>query len=216
MPAGIFWVVGMALVISWFVAVVFTPYLGVGAAAEFRAHHDADQIYHTRIYSGLRRVIAWCVAHRVVVVAATALAFSGSVFLFATKVQKQFFPLSDRTELFFQMRLPEGSAIGATFEVAKQGETLLAGDEDAETWTTYVGQGSPRFWLGLNPQLPNEAFAEIVIKARDVKARERLKAKIEKAVSEGQLSEARCASIVSPLARRSAFRCNSASSDPIR
>ena len=189
---GIFWVVSIALVASWIVAVVFTPYLGVKLLPNFAGHHhDADRIYHTRIYSALRRIVVWCVAHRIVVVAATLLAFAGSVFLFATKVQKQFFPLSDRTELFFQMRLPEGTGIGASFETAKEGEKLLAGDDDAETWTTYVGQGSPRFWLGLNPQLPNEAFAEIVIKARDVKARERLKAKIEKAAAEGGLAEAR-------------------------
>ena len=189
---GIFWVVTIALVASWIVAVVFTPYLGVKLLPSFVGqHHDADQIYHTRIYNALRRVVVWCVRHRVIVAAATVLAFAGSVFLFATKVQKQFFPLSDRTELFFQMRLPEGTGIGATLAAARQGEALLAGDEDAETWTTYVGQGSPRFWLGLNPHLPNEAFAEIVINARNVAARERLKAKIEKAASEGVLSQAR-------------------------
>ena len=73
----------------------------------------------------------------------------------------------------------------------KKAEALLKDDKDIATYTSYVGQGSPRFWLGLNPQLPNEAFAEIVIVSKDVEARERIKARIEKAVADGALTEAR-------------------------
>ena len=73
----------------------------------------------------------------------------------------------------------------------KKAEALLKDDKDIATYTAYVGQGSPRFWLGLNPQLPNEAFAEIVIVAKNVEARERIKARIEKAVADGALTEAR-------------------------
>ncbi|MFX9348119.1 hypothetical protein ABTO05_21620, partial [Acinetobacter baumannii] len=73
----------------------------------------------------------------------------------------------------------------------KQAEGLLKGEDDIATYTAYVGQGSPRFWLGLNPQLPNEAFAEIVILAKNVEARERIKAKIEQAAADGALNEAR-------------------------
>ncbi len=78
-----------------------------------------------------------------------------------------------------------------TTDVAKRAEKLLEGDDRVAGYSTYVGQGSPRFWLGLNPQLPNESFAEIVILTKDVKAREAVKAKIEAAVAEGALSEAR-------------------------
>jgi multidrug efflux pump len=106
-------------------------------------------------------------------------------------VQQQFFPLSERSELFFQMRLPEGTAIGVTSKTAQEAEKLIGHDPDVITYTTYIGQGSPRFWLGLNPQLPNEAFAEVVIVAKDVAARERVKARIEKTVQEGALNEAR-------------------------
>ena len=77
------------------------------------------------------------------------------------------------------------------FESVKQAEALIKDDQDISTYTAYVGQGSPRFWLGLNPQLPNESFAEIVIVSKDVEARERIKARIEKAVANGALSEAR-------------------------
>ena len=107
------------------------------------------------------------------------------------RVQQQFFPLSERPELFFQLRLPAGTAFGTTLESVKKAEALLKGDKDISTYTAYVGRGSPRFWLGLNPQLPNESFAEIVIVSKDVEARERIKARLEKAVADGALSEAR-------------------------
>jgi multidrug efflux pump len=116
--------------------------------------------------------------------------FVASVAAFG-RVQQQFFPLSERPELFLQLRMPEGTAFNVTSATAKKAEELLAKDRDITTYTTYVGQGSPRFWLGLNPQLPNESFAEIVINSKDVPSRERIKARIEKAVSEGFLTEAR-------------------------
>jgi multidrug efflux pump len=124
------------------------------------------------------------------VVLATVGIFALSIVGFG-HVQQQFFPLSERPELFLQLRLPEGTAFNVTQQSVKKAETLLKGDDDISTYTAYVGQGSPRFWLGLNPQLPNEAFAEIVIVAKDVKARERIKTRIEKAVDNGALTEAR-------------------------
>jgi multidrug efflux pump len=191
---GIFWVVAIALMASWAVAVLFTPYLGVKLLPDFAkraaAHHNPHEIYETPIYRALRRVIDWCVRHRVIVVLATVGVFAGAVVGFG-RVQQQFFPLSERPELFFQMRLPEGTSIGVTEETARKAEKMIEGDKDVTTYTTYVGQGSPRFWLGLNPQLPNEAFAEIVIVSKDVDARERIKARLEKALAEGALSEAR-------------------------
>ena len=189
---GIFWIVAIALVASWFVAVIFTPYIGVKLLPNIRVHqnHDPQAIYETRMYRGLRSVIQWCVNHRVKTVLATVGVFVASIVAFG-HVQQQFFPLSERPELFFQLRLPEGTAFNVTEKSVKEAEKLLKGDQDIATYTSYVGQGSPRFWLGLNPQLPNEAFAEIVIVAKGVEARERIKAKIEKAVAEGDLSEAR-------------------------
>ncbi len=189
---SLFWVVAIALVASWVVAVVFTPFLGVKLLPETAGHEAGghDAIYKTGPYRALRALITWCVKRRYVVVAATFGVFAASVVAFGF-VQQQFFPLSERPELFFQLRLPEGSAIGATLATTKNAEKLLQGDADAATYTAYVGQGSPRFWLGLNPQLPNEAFAEIVIVAANVEARERLKTKIETAVAAGALAEAR-------------------------
>ncbi|MGP8122557.1 MAG: efflux RND transporter permease subunit, partial [Xanthobacteraceae bacterium] len=193
---GIFWIVAIALIASWFVAVIFTPYIGVKLLPDFAkhagkgAHADPHAIYETHMYRGLRSVIGWCVRWRGTVVLATVGVFALSIVAFGF-VQQQFFPLSERPELFFQLRLPEGTAFGVTEKTAVKAEQLLKGDPDIATYTSYIGQGSPRFWLGLTPQLPNESYAEIVIVAKDVVARERIKTRLEKAVGEGQLSEAR-------------------------
>src|ERR1700747_1105849 len=182
---GIFWVVAIALVASWFVAVIFTPYIGVKLLPNFQVHHSHDPhaIYETRIYKMFRSVIQWCVNHRVKTVLATVAIFVASIVAFG-HVQQQFFPLSERPELFLQLRLPEGTAFDVTEKAVKEAETLLKDDKDIETYTGYVGPG-------LNPQLPNEAFAEIVIVAKGVEARERIKAKIEHAADEGMLNQAR-------------------------
>ena len=194
---GIFWVVALALVASWFVAVLFTPYLGLKLLPDFakrvaarRTLHNPDAIYDTRIYRALRGVIEFCLRWRKSVVAATVVMFATAIATFGL-VQQQFFPTSTRTELFFEMRLPQGSAIGATDAAAKKAESLLVGDPDIVTYTSYVGQGAPRFWIGLNPVLPNANFAQIVIVTKDLEARERVKARLEKALADGTLPEAR-------------------------
>src|ERR1700760_3703068 len=189
---GIFWIVAISLIASWFVAVIFTPYIGVKLLPNITVHHNHDPhaVYETRLYRILRAMIQWCVNHRVKVVVATVGIFVLSIVAFG-HVQQQFFPLSERPELFLQLRLPEGTAFDVTEKAVKQAEVLLKDDKDIGTYTAYVGQGSPRFWLGLNPQLPNEAFAEIVIVAKGVEARERIKARLENAVADGALTEAR-------------------------
>src|ERR1700747_2405365 len=189
---GIFWIVAIALVASWFVAVIFTPYIGVNLLPDVKVHHNHNPhaIYETRMYRGLRAVVQWCVNHRVKTVVATVGIFFASIVAFG-HVQQQFFPLSERPELFLQLRLPEGTAFNVTEKAVKGAETLLKDDKDIETYTAYVGQGSPRFWLGLNPQFPNDVFAQIVIVAKGVEARERIKAKIENAADGGMLSQGR-------------------------
>ena len=147
--------------------------------AKHRAHEDPNAIYDTRVYRAWRRLIGLSVRWRRTVVGTTIVMFVAAVAGFGL-VQQQFFPTSTRSELFFEMRLPEGTAIGVTDAAAKKAESLLAGDPDIVTYTTYVGQGSPRFWLGLNPVLPNPNFAQIVIVTKDLAARERVKARLEK------------------------------------
>jgi multidrug efflux pump subunit AcrB len=190
---GIFWIVGLALLASWVVAVLFTPYLGLKLLpdlAKLKRGRHSDAIYDTRIYRALGCAIAFCLRWRGTVVAMTLLIFASSIAGFGL-VQQQFFPTSSRTELFFEMRLPEGTAIGVTDAAAKKAEHLLAGDRDIVTYTTYVGQGSPRFWLALNPVLPNPNFAQIVIVTKDLAARERIKARLEHELADGAIPEAR-------------------------
>jgi len=185
--------VGLSLLASWIVAVLFTPYLGLKLLPDFakpHAHGNPDAIYDTRIYRALRRAIAFALRWRRTIAAATVLMFVAAVAAFGL-VQQQFFPTSTRTELFFEMRLPEGTAIGVTDKTAQEAERLLAGDPDIVTYTTYVGQGSPRFWLGLNPVLPNPNFAQIVIVTKDLGARERVKARLDQAIAAGAVAEAR-------------------------
>jgi multidrug efflux pump subunit AcrB len=190
---GIFWVVGIALVASWFVAVLFTPYLGFMLLPDYagrgRARNE-DAIYSTPFYRVFRKALEFCVSRPIVViaVAATLLGLGLSQF---SKVQQQFFPLSERPELFFELRLPEGSSVQATEAAVKEAEGLLAGDADAQSYTAYIGKSSPRFWLGLQPVQPNESFAQVVIVARNVEARERIKARLEAQIAKGALAQAR-------------------------
>src|ERR1700748_117804 len=189
---GIFWIVAIALGAAWLVAVIFTPYIGVKLLPNITVshNHDPHAVYETRVYRILRSMIQWCVEHRIKVVLATVGIFVLSIVGFG-HVQQQFFPLSERPELFLQLRLPEGTAFNVTEQSVKKAEALLKDDNYISTYSSHVGQGSPRFWLGLNPRFPTEAFAEIVIVAKNVEARERIKARIEKAVEDGDLSEAR-------------------------
>src|ERR1700744_1435083 len=146
---GIFWIVAIALVASWFVAVIFTPYIGVKLLPNIKVHagHDPHAVYETRVYRSLRAVIQWCVNHRVKTVLATIGIFAASIVAFG-HVQQQFFPLSDRPELFLQLRLPEGTAIGVTQQSVKKAEALLKDDKDIATYTAYVGHGSARSSAG--------------------------------------------------------------------
>ena len=190
---GIFWVVGIALAASWFVAVLFTPYLGFKLLPNYaRGGHARNEsaIYATPFYRAFRRALEFCVSRPIIVIA-VAVALLGLGLSQFSKVQQQFFPLSERPELFFELRLAEGSSIQATEAAVKEAEGLIAGDPDAQSYTSYIGKSSPRFWLGLQPVQPNESFAQIVIVARDVEARERIKARIEAAVAKGALSAAR-------------------------
>jgi multidrug efflux pump subunit AcrB len=186
---NIFWIVGLALVVSWIVAVFFTPYIGVKLLPNF-AHASAHDIYNTRLYRALRRVVGWSVRFRWVIIAATLLAFVGAIAAF-TQVQQQFFPTSSRPELFIEVRMPEGTSIGVTEAAAKKAEALIKGDPHLEYYTTYIGEGSPRFFLALNPVLPNESFALIVMMTKNAEARERLKAKLEGLVAQNVIPEAR-------------------------
>lgn len=186
---NIFWVVGIALIVSWFVAVIVTPYLGMKLLPPPKpgAHHDS---YDSRLYRGLRAGVEASLRARWVVIGLTLAALVATG-IGMTFVQQQFFPTSARAELFIETRMPEGSSIEATAKAALAAEALVAGDPDVRFSSTYVGAGSPRFFFALNPALPNPSFAMTVIMAQDAAARDRLRARIEAAVAAGAVPQAR-------------------------
>ncbi|HER34435.1 MAG TPA: efflux RND transporter permease subunit, partial [Halothiobacillaceae bacterium] len=186
---NIFWILGFSLIASWFVAVVFTPYLGVKLLP--RIEPSPGEMYNGRIYRGLRRVITASVTHRWWVLAVTLLLFAGSVVLMGQGVAKQFFPSSDRPELLIDIQLPEGSSVAATREVAERVAAAIEDDPALESLSTYIGRGAPRFFLALNPELPDPAFAKIIAVTRDAEARQALKARLDAMIDEGAFPEAR-------------------------
>ncbi len=176
---AIFAVVTLALLISWVAAVTVTPYLGnlilKGPLHEHAiAGHD---VFNTRFYNRLRGVIEWCLSHRKLTMLATLGLFAlGVVGMGFT--EKQFFPNSNRQEVLVELWLPEGSSFAATEKEAKRLEAAIAGDEDVASWVTYVGNGSPRYFLSLDQQLFRSNFAQTVILSKDLAGRERIVARL--------------------------------------
>ncbi len=177
----IFSVTVLALVISWFAAVIAAPFLGALLLKERRAEDgEPRDVYQKPFYRGLRALIEWCIDHRKLVLAGTLAVFVlGALGMMLT--EKQFFPSSNRVELMVNLWLPEGSSVRASEREAARVEKLLEGDTDVETYVSYVGNGSPRFFLSLEQQLFRSNFAELVVLTRDVEARERVVAKLRKA-----------------------------------
>ena len=210
---GIFWIVGLALIASWIVAVLFTPYLGLKLLpnlAKHGVHENPDAIYDTRIYRALRRVIGWCLRWRKTVVAVTVLMFVASIAGFGL-VQQQFFPTSTRSELFFEMRLPEGTAIGVTDASAKRAERLLAGDSGYRDLYHLCRTGL----AALLARAQSGAAEPELRPDRHRHQGSRRRASASRRGSNGRSPTARCrrrarGSTVSCSARRSASRCSSA------
>ncbi|MFP5259305.1 MAG: efflux RND transporter permease subunit [Acidobacteriota bacterium] len=189
---GIFWVVAIALVASWLVAVVFTPYLGLKLLPDFHraGHEDPKAIYRTPVYRWLRRLVAWCVEHRKTVVCLTSLLFLASIVGFSF-VSRQFFPASSRPELLVEMRLPAGSAFKTTAKAVEAMENVCKADQEVKTYTSYIGSGAPRWFLPMAPELPDVSYGVIVLNTDDAAARDRVKARIEAFAAKGGLPEAR-------------------------
>ena len=187
---NIFWVVGFALIVSWIVAVVFTPYLGVKMLPAIKpidgGHHA---IYDTPNYRRLRGMIEFAVRHKFVTCAVVGIAMGVSIVGMGA-VKQQFFPTSDRPEVLVEVRLPEGTSIETTTATVEKLEGWLQKQPEAKTVTSYVGQGAPRFFFAMAPELPDPSFAKIVVLTPDAEAREALKQRLRTAVSDGLAPEA--------------------------
>jgi len=174
---AIFAVTSIALLSSWLVAVVVTPYLGYVLLKPAHQVTDENATYLTPFYRRFRAAVTWCVTHRRSVIALTVLALVVGVAAMQ-RVEKQFFPQSDRLEILVEMWLPEGASIDATRAEALKLESQLRQDPDVAHVLNYVGQGAPRFVLALDQRLKNQNFAQLVVIAKDVPAREREIARI--------------------------------------
>ena len=169
----IFRVVGLALVLSWFVAVLFVPFLGAALLPAPRPLAMQRGAYDGRQHALLRRMAGWCVHHRYLVIAAALLAFIASAIGF-TLVPQQFFPTSDRREVLIDLRLPEGSSFAATEAAVKRMEGLLGEQSGVVSYAAYTGTGTPRFFLSFSPELDQTNFAQFVINTRSIADRDAL------------------------------------------
>ncbi|WP_300437363.1 efflux RND transporter permease subunit [Zoogloea sp.] len=199
---SIFQVNAIALLASWLAAVIVVPYLGYVLLPDPRAKKktswvathfprlerlkdriglgephfegDEDEVFRTPFYNRFRKLVDGCVARRWVVIGTTLALFAAAIAGFGF-VQQQFFPNSTRIELLIDLRLPEGSSLRATQTEVEKLEAILKQEKGIANYVAYVGTGSPRFYLPLDQQLPAPNFAQFVILANDIPAREALR-----------------------------------------
>ncbi|MBI3221676.1 MAG: efflux RND transporter permease subunit [Nitrosomonadales bacterium] len=164
-------VVTIALLVSWLVAVIFTPFIGHRLLHDNGLHTPDSDHYRQGFYAHFRRLVELCLEYKKSVVAITVLAFALALFGFS-KVEQEFFPPSERPELLMDIWLPEGSNFATTENVVLEVENKLKQDRDIDNYTSYIGGSTPRFYLPLDLQLPAVNYAQIVITCKDVQARE--------------------------------------------
>ena len=186
---SIFQVTSIALLVSWVAAVIFVPYLGFHWLPDYRGkpsdagqhvHHD---IYQTAFYRAFRRLVTACVRYRWIVIGITLLMFAMSMVGFG-KVQQQFFPDSTRPELIIDLRLAEGVSYAATDAEVKKLEAWLTREQSAHqtivNYVSYIGSGSPRFYLPLDQQLAQRSFGQLVVLTTSKDGRESLRSQLIK------------------------------------
>ncbi|KPX48230.1 efflux RND transporter permease subunit [Pseudomonas ficuserectae] len=189
--SNMFWIVGIALIASWVVAVFFTPYLGVKLLPDVKQIEGGHQaLYNTPRYNRFRRILARVIAGKWLVAGSVIGLFVLAV-LGMGLVKKQFFPVSDRPEVLIELQMPYGTSISQTSAAAAKVESWLAEQAEAGIVTAYIGQGAPRFYMAMGPELPDPSFAKIVVRTDSQEQRETLKHRLCQAISEGLAAEAR-------------------------
>jgi multidrug efflux pump subunit AcrB len=188
---NLFWVVCIALLTSWVVAVTFTPYLGVKLLPNIpRMDGGYARIYETPNYLRFRRLIVWSVEHKFLVAGAVVIIFFASFFGMSL-VKQQFFPSSDRPEVLIDITLPQGSSIETTQTTVMKVETWLRAQPETKIVSSYIGGGAPRFWLAYNPDLPVPNFAKMIVLTPNPKQRDQLINRFRQQAAAGIAPEAR-------------------------
>jgi len=188
--SNMFWIVGIALIASWIVAVVFTPYLGVKMLPDFKkieGGHTA--IYDTPRYNRFRQILERVIARKWIIAGSVIGLFVLAVGGMAL-VKKQFFPISDRPEVLVEVQMPYGTSITQTSVATAKVEAWLSKQQEAKIVTSYIGQGAPRFYFSMGPELPDPSFAKIVVRTDNQEEREALKHRLRQAISNGLATEA--------------------------
>ena len=189
--SNMFWIVGIALIASWVVAVVFTPYLGVKMLPQIKTVEGGHTaLYNTRHYNRFRRVLTRVIAQKWLV-AGTVIALFAVAVLGMGLVKKQFFPTSDRPEVLIEVQMPYGTSVEETSATTAKIEAWLRKQKETKIVTSYIGQGPPRFYLAMAPELPDPSFAKIVVLTDSQDAREALKFRLREAAAGGLAPEAR-------------------------
>jgi len=188
---NMFWIVGTALIASWIVAVFFTPYLGVKLLPQYKKVEGGHAaLYDTPRYNRFRRLLKRVIARKWLVAASVVGLFVLSM-LGMGVVEKHFFPNSDRPEVLVEVQMPYGTSISQASAATAKVEAWLAEQKEARVVTTYVGQGAPRFFFSMAPELPDPSFAKIVIRTNSQDEREALKHRLRRAIADGLSPEAR-------------------------
>ncbi|MPW45386.1 efflux RND transporter permease subunit [Acinetobacter guerrae] len=202
---SIFQVVTIALIVSWFAAVLFVPYLGEKLLPDFSKmqqmvpwyqrlwarlrhqpapqpvqHHAGENHdpYRSGFYLRFGKMVETCITYRKTVILTTVLIFIGSIFLFKL-VPQQFFPPSNRAEILVDLKLEEGASLTATEQAVKKVEQFLAKQKGIDNYVAYVGTGSPRFYLPLDQQLPQASFAQFVVLASSLDDRDEIRKSLD-------------------------------------
>ncbi|WP_027665065.1 efflux RND transporter permease subunit [Rhizobium leguminosarum] len=173
---SLFVVIAVSLVVSWVVAVVFTPLIGVTILPKTMKKHAEHKGRFARVFSSL---LQFCLRWRWMTIVATVLLFAGSI-VGLSMVQQQFFPSSDRPELIVDWNLPQNSSITETSrQMAQFEQEMLTGNAGVEHWSTYVGRGAPRFVLSFDVQPADVSFGQTIIVTKDLDIRDKLKQQME-------------------------------------
>ncbi|BBN54253.1 multidrug transporter [Pseudomonas chlororaphis subsp. aurantiaca] len=189
--SNMFWIVGIALIASWVVAVAFTPYLGMKLLPKIKTVEGGHAaIYNTPGYNRFRRILTRVIARKWLV-AGTVIATFVVAILGMGLVKKQFFPTSDRPEVLVEVQMPYGTSIEQTSATTAKIEAWLQKQAEAKIVTAYIGQGAPRFYLAMAPELPDPSFAKVVVLTDSQEAREALKFRMREAIAQGLAPEAR-------------------------
>ncbi|MBY3174237.1 efflux RND transporter permease subunit [Rhizobium leguminosarum] len=172
----LFVVIAVSLIVSWVVAVLFTPLLGVTILPKtMKSHHEKKGRFASVFSRLLGLAMRWRWITIILTVGVFALSIGGMGL-----VQQQFFPSSDRTELIIDWNLPHNSSIAETNrQMARFEKEMLADNKDIDHWTTYVGQGAPRFILSFDVQTPNVSFGQTIIVTKGLDVRDKVRTELQ-------------------------------------